>query len=131
MDLMMHLKNMPSTFRFFCLFLLALALIGCERPDPDVTIVAPTANPTLMPATIDTASFQQIGVAPPEAAAPVATEPPTYEGVPTPDAPHDAGGVEDNAQVHIISPGETAGLYLSIVRGVAGRDLRCKPDAGD
>lgn len=102
--------------------LFVFCLSGCERPDPQVTIVAPPP------------AGQQVGVAP----TPIATahpldagresllEPkqetavqpkttllPTYQGTPTPDPPH-AGGNGQTASQHFVNPGETLGYIAQL-----------------
>lgn len=101
--------RLPLTL-LICLFLFT----ACERPDPEVTIIG-NGGITAVPATIAPASFQQIGLAPPEPAAPTVT-PLTYPGTPTPDTPHFDPSTNADGQVHVVNAGETLG-YISQLYG--------------
>ncbi len=103
------------------LTLLVLLLAACERPDPDVTIIT-QGSVTGVPPTIAAASFQQIGVAPPEPSAPTATPAPVYFDTPTPDAPHYDPGGGDSQQIHTVNAGDTL-MYISQLYGVVLDDI--------
>lgn len=104
---------------FVLLFLLFL-ISACERPDPEVTIIG-SEGTTAVPPTIAPASFQQIGLAPPETAVPSAT-PPLYLGTPTPDVPHYDPNAAENGQIHVVNAGETLG-YISQLYGVTLEEI--------
>ncbi|HEX6385612.1 MAG TPA: LysM peptidoglycan-binding domain-containing protein [Anaerolineae bacterium] len=103
------------------LLAVALALSACERPDPEVTVVALTATPGNPPTPVLTPFGG--GFAPPT---PVPNQAglgrplPTYVGTPTPDPPHATiTASNDPYLVHYVSAGET----LSFIAGLYGRPL--------
>lgn len=109
------------------LMLLVLPLVGCERPDPAVTIVAttiPFSLPPTSPVTRPADSAAAVGEVPVPPTSPV-QDPAIaisafqgdYVGTPTPDPPRpgspgSGGGSSDNYQVHVVGVGETLG-YLA------------------
>lgn len=112
------------TLLFFTSILLSSILVGCERPDPAVTIVLPTVNTTVPPTPLITPHAAD-GSAPPT---PILSTPttlalPTYVGTPTPDPPHNAASVDDRPFVHhSISAGETLG-YIAQLYGTSIDEL--------
>ncbi|MBL1127722.1 MAG: LysM peptidoglycan-binding domain-containing protein [Chloroflexi bacterium] len=105
------------------LTLFAFLLAACERPDPEVTILS-TGGLTAVPPTLAAISFEQLGVAPPEAAAPIVPLAATVVDAPTPTPdpprydPHSVGG----QQTHTISPGDTLN-YLGQFYGVSPEEI--------
>ncbi len=110
--------NRPSPVLRLALLLLLLA--ACERPDPEVTILS-TENITAVPPTMAALTFEQIGVAPPEPAAPTATVP-LYTYTPTPDPPHYSSDGGGSQELHTINPGETLG-YIAQLYGVSLEEI--------
>lgn len=109
------------------LMLLVLPLVGCERPDPAVTIVAttiPFSLPPTSPVTRPADSVAAVGEVPVPPTSPVQDPAGAisafqgdYVGTPTPDPPRpgspgSGGGSSDNYQVHVVGVGETLG-YLA------------------
>lgn len=102
--------------------LLVFGLSGCERPDPQVTIVAPPPpgqQAGLAPTPIATAHPLEAGREPllePKQETAVQskdTSLPTYQGTPTPDPPH-ASGNGQTASQHFVNPGETLGYIAQL-----------------
>ncbi len=97
-----------------------LALAGCERPDPEVTVVATLApllappTPPITPIAAEAIGSEGILIAPtPEIMPPPAVAPapglPLYEGTPTPDPTQGFVGGEMLLS-HTVAPGETLAL---------------------
>lgn len=95
---------------WLCLLAL-LTLVGCERPDPQVTIVAATSSGTPLPTPLVT----PLGLLP-------AANLPTYLGTPTPNpvAPSQASAAPQG--VHTVNPGETLG-YIAQLYGTTIESL--------
>ncbi len=89
--------------------LLQLTLTGCERPDPDVTVIGSTAAPEISGMTTNGSTNNSGRFLPPTPLIHNTTTPwPTYLGTPTPDPTRPStfsGGV--NYDVHVVSFGET------------------------
>jgi LysM repeat protein len=104
--------------------LIGLTLLGCERPDPEVTIIAPAVTVNVPP-TPQITPHTGGGSAPPTPIllGVVATAMPSYPGTPTPDPPHTLV-TEDNQPftVHIVGAGETLG-YIAQIHGSSVEEL--------
>jgi LysM repeat protein len=97
-----------------------LCLTACERPDPEVNILS-VGNVTAVPPTLAALSFNQIGIAPPEPAAPTATALP-YSHTPTPDPPHYDSTSGSGQELHTINSGDTLG-YIAQLYGVSLEEI--------
>ncbi|MFQ5420751.1 MAG: hypothetical protein ACE5EY_10380, partial [Anaerolineae bacterium] len=73
---------------FVCLLGWLVGLSGCERPDPEVTIIAPTLAANVLPPTalVTTAAVTAVPSPTPLPEIPITR--PAYAGTPTPDPPH-------------------------------------------
>ncbi len=134
------MRLMKRVCRIALLFLLIAGLVmgiaGCERPDPQVTVVAsrmPQAN--LPPTPLVTPFGGSVGAVQPtagdvlETAVPLPTLP-TYFGTPTPDPPHLAVGGSDQPFVsHVVNSGETLG-YIAQLYGSSVEELQEANDLG-
>jgi LysM repeat protein len=99
-----------------------LTLIGCERPDPQVTIVV-SAVPLALPPTPITTPFSGLGLAPPTPLGQqVASDLPTYAATPTPDPPHAAAAGSEAFTRHSVTSGETLG-YIAQLYGSSIEEL--------
>ncbi len=118
------------------IFLVVLSAAGCERPDPEVTIVAspgvfaPPPTPLVTPFSADV-------LAPPTPlpAQPVSQSPPNslpeYVGNPTPDPPHYAIEGESESYVsHNVTAGETLG-YIAQLYGSSVDELQTVNQLGE
>lgn len=97
------------------LLLTLFGIAGCERPDPQVTVVALTSMPGLPPTPLLT-PFS--GQAPPTPL-PSQNEPleplPAYAGTPTPDPPHLMAEINSEPfLVHPVAAGETLGFIARL-----------------
>jgi LasA protease len=129
----MKTPNHPVALRLFSLCLLVpLLLASCERPDPEVTIVA-SAVPQNLPPTPIIAPFTGSGPAPPtpviQPLNPLAgANLPTYIGTPTPDPPRAGNG---GSQVtHYVAAGETLG-YIAQLYGSSIEELQTANQLAD
>jgi len=102
------------------LLLVALTLAGCERPDPEVTVVAQAVtpgNPLGNPPTPVLTPFSGL-LAPPTPALDQAGSfgpLPSYAGTPTPDPPHAVAEVgAEPILVHYVAAGETLGFIARL-----------------
>ncbi len=96
--------------RFLLLLLFVmLALYGCERPDPDVTVINATADFGEVPQSAEGGVESSGSVLPPTPRIHPTTTPfPTYLGTPTPDPTRPVENEnERNYDIHIVSIGET------------------------
>lgn len=110
--------------------LLLLALGACERPDPQVTVIATRLTPLELPPTPLVTPFG--GLAPAEAGPTAVAMPtlPTYFGTPTPDPPHQtAVGSDQPAAIHIVGAGETLG-YIAQLYGSSVAELQTLNNMG-
>ncbi len=119
-----------NMFRVGLLFTFVLLLsVGCERPDPtgdegDETAVYPTIASSVNAPQGETAVSNETSPI-----APTITRP-SYDGVPTPDAPHVAVNGDDQPfQIHTISSGDTLG-YLAQLYGSSVEELLAANNLG-
>lgn len=111
-----------------------LALTGCERPDPEVTIVASVVTAVLPPTPVVT-PHHDVGSAPPtpilQQQQPTVTALPSYVGTPTPDPPHIAPPDGDQPFLsHTVSAGETLG-YIAQIYGTNLEELLTANDLSE
>lgn len=123
-----HTTRLTAAYLLFSI-LLAFVLTGCERPDPQVTIVAsnvPAAAPPT-PAVTPWSEGQEV-IPTPILQAPTTTSLPTYVGIPTPDPPHAVNAVSDQPfAIHEVNPGETLG-YIAQIYGSSIEELQDSND---
>lgn len=123
----------PATFPLlFALLVSGIAIFGltrCERPDPQVTIVAsPIAGSfsaqsaaATLPATMNNTTA--VSASDGQQSVPHPTPFPTYVGTPTPDPPHPVeAGSNEEFIVHTINSGETLG-YIARLYGSSLEEL--------
>jgi murein DD-endopeptidase MepM/ murein hydrolase activator NlpD len=111
-------------FKLISLILLTLfSLIGCERPDPEVTIVASSDALAMPPTPLVTRSSNETLPPTPILQQSLNTALPTYLGTPSPDAPHAAGSSSEPFISHTVSAGETLG-YLAQLYGSSIEELQ-------
>lgn len=105
------------------LALVVLVLTGCERPDPEVTIVASTM-PLALPTAAATSPITNLPLPPTATSPQTAASPlPTYRGTPTPDPPHQTtAGSNESFLVHNVNAGETLG-YIAQLYGSSVEEL--------
>ncbi len=126
-------------FLFLFMIGLAVGVAGCERPDPQVTVVAtlmPLADlpPTPLVTPFGSDSADTAVSAPPaaallETAVPAPTLP-TYFGTPTPDPPHQVvNGSDQPFTTHVVGSGETLG-YIAQLYGSSVEELQEANDLG-
>lgn len=112
-------KSLPSRNALILPLLLLFWLAACQRPDPQVVVVA-TQLPLVLPPTVPLSTVPPLAeessgvlVAPPTPA-PVTPTPVVvmvYLGTPTPDPPRSGGGGDSRPSfTHTVSSGETLGL---------------------
>ena len=129
--------NKSSKWRLFANLLIILFICGCERPDPQITIVAPTPNRQtgIVPTPIVTvpnlgsevdSAVPTTGIKGETAVFPKGTPLPTYQGTPTPDPPHTSSDGE-TASKHFVNPGETLG-YIAQLYGTTLEELMAAND---
>ena len=113
-----------SIFRTCFLLVILSLLVGCVRPDPEVEVLTPTAEPDTLLA--DTAE----GIATPSRFLPptpivhtTKTPLPTYQGIPTPDPTRPTADASSaNFGSHTVSFGETLG-YIAQLYGTSVEEL--------
>lgn len=88
-----------------------MLLIGCERPDPQVTVIAANLAGTPPPTPLITPA----GLLP-------AANLPTYLGTPTPDPVSPTEGNAPSQGIHTVNPGETLG-YIAQLYGTTVESL--------
>ena len=112
------------------LLLLLVGLVGCERPDPEVTIVASPGVFEMPPTPLVTRNYNDDSLPPtPILQQPINKALPTYLGTPTPDLPHAAGVSSDPFISHTVSAGETLG-YLAQLYGSSIEELQTANQLG-
>lgn len=106
------------------LFLAVWLLAGCERPDPEVTIVASLVAVPPPPTPIIAASnFEGVAPPTPQTSGAAVTPLPAYEGTPTPDPPHRLSEPDERPfATHRVSAGETLG-YIAQLYGTTIEEL--------
>lgn len=135
--LVRHSSSRPVRLCVLSLNLLWFLLAGCERPDPQVTIV-PSAVPIVIPPTPaitpigaaligDDASAQATFTPPPTPVIqlPTSTALPVYEGTPTPDPTRPAANPDTTGgayATHSVSFGESLG-YIAQLYGSTVEEL--------
>ena len=107
------------------LIFVILILVGCERPDPEVTIVASPGAYTLPPTPLVTPRPGERPVLPATVPPQPSSSPqPTYIGVPTPDPPHSGGNGDGQSFIsHNVGIGETLG-YIAQLYGSSIEELQ-------
>lgn len=124
------MRNLRQFTYLLYWFALMLLLVGCERPDPAVIVVATPLSPLPLPPTPLVTPFTDLAAAPPTPAPVLATERPlstplpTYDGLPTPDPPHQVVAGETQPYLtHYVSSGETLG-YIAQLYGSSIEELQ-------
>ncbi len=111
---------------FFAVVLLFLA--GCERPDPEVSIIAPTLAAIAPPPTPIVTAVGQSPAASPTVLPDILITRPAYAGTPTPDPPRvPANGENQPFAEHVVSAGETLG-YIAQFYGSSVAELQTAND---
>jgi murein DD-endopeptidase MepM/ murein hydrolase activator NlpD len=118
------LPGFRSALNFVTLFISLFTLAGCERPDPEVTIVVPAAAFDSPPTPMVTPHFSSDSAPPtPIVQRPITTVLPTYFGTPTPDPPHTVVDDEEPFGRHVVSAGDTLG-YIAQIYGSSIEELQ-------
>lgn len=93
----------------FLIGLVLVALVGCERPDPDVTVISTTVEAGLVPLADQSGLGNQAVEPPPTPPIHRSVTPlPAYFGTPTPDPTRQGpGDGSANYDIHIVAGGET------------------------
>ncbi|MEJ2747338.1 MAG: LysM peptidoglycan-binding domain-containing protein [Anaerolineae bacterium] len=100
-----------------------LSLTGCERPDPEVTVVASPGAFEMPPTPLVTRSSSDT-LPPTPVLQPSDNQTPlVYQGTPTPDPPHPTGESSEPFISHTVSAGETLG-YLAQLYGSSVEELQ-------
>ncbi len=125
------IARFTSLFPQILLIIFSFSLTSCERPDPEVTIVASPGAFTLPPTPLVT-PFSGDRPAPPTpiSARSNTAELPVYMGTPTPDPPHQGDGENSQPFVdHTVRAGETLG-YIAQLYGSSIEELQTANQLG-
>lgn len=104
-------KTISFIGKTWWLWLIVLVVNGCERPDPEVTIISQGVDPTTLPIEEVQEGDGTVRFIPPTPQVFGSPTPlPTYLGTPTPNPISQAeSGLSGNFSIHTVSVGETLG----------------------
>ncbi len=133
---MQAMKDLRSLIAWSVLLILLLSLqVGCERPDPEVTIVASPGAFPLVPTPLvtpfpDGSGGGALTVSAQSENEPLSVPSTDYIGVPTPDPPHHTGGGDGQSFIdHTVTAGETLG-YIAQLYGSSIEELQTANQLG-